>query len=403
MDALHPLPHPSVLAHVVDAHCHPTDSPLSPAVLSGLPHRICAMATRASDQPLVRSLAEQFPDKVIPCFGYHPWFIHWISLAPPNALPAKDVHYQTLLLPLSEPEHAPLLPAFHRLLPLLPDPVSLATIVEDLRTNLSAFPHAMLGEVGLDRAFRIPFERPAVPPYASSPAPSHPPGHSHDAPEPRRELSPFTTPLAHQVAVLEAQLALAVVLRRNVSMHAVKAQQATLALLARMRAAHGSAWTALSVDMHSCGLSALGWAEIERVHPNVFLSLSTAINARSPAHVALLRAVHPARLLVESDFHDVAYSAACTWDMLARAATARGWWLEESGAEVEAGRMLRAGHGDDGQAMAKAEEGWGAVRRIAENWRVFERGGHTVLPGVKKKRDKKKLLLDSSEEESGGE
>ena len=70
-------------------------------------------------------------------------------------------------------------------------------------------------------------------------------------------------PLTHQVAVLEAQLALAVELRRNVSMHSVKAQQATLDLLARMKARHGCAWESISVDMHSCGLSAQTWAAIE--------------------------------------------------------------------------------------------------------------------------------------------
>ena len=109
----------------------------------------------------------------------------------------------------------------------------------------------MLGEVGLDRACRVPYAHPADPPYASSPP---------DAP---RELSPFTIPLAHQLAVLEAQLALAAELARNVSLHSVKAQQATRALLDRMRAAHGDArWLALSVDLHSCGLSTQTWAEI---------------------------------------------------------------------------------------------------------------------------------------------
>lgn len=64
-----PLADPSVLAHVVDAHCHPTDSPISPSDFSSLPHKVCAMSTRASDQALVRQLALDYPDRVIPCFG----------------------------------------------------------------------------------------------------------------------------------------------------------------------------------------------------------------------------------------------------------------------------------------------------------------------------------------------
>ena len=179
--------------------------------------------------------------------GYHPWFTHWISLCDS---PSKETHYRALFLPESEPkpDHEA---AFARLLPFLPEPTPLSIVIATLRASLQSFPHAMLGEVGLDRVCRIPYSPPADPPYAS---------HADDG---GRELSPFTIPLAHQEAVLEAQLALAVELRRNVSMHSVKAQQATLDLLARMKARHGSAWEMISVDMHSCGLSAQTWAAIE--------------------------------------------------------------------------------------------------------------------------------------------
>lgn len=60
---------PEVLAHLVDVHCHPTDSPIPQDVMSTMPMRICAMATRGTDQALVRDLATAYPDKVIPCFG----------------------------------------------------------------------------------------------------------------------------------------------------------------------------------------------------------------------------------------------------------------------------------------------------------------------------------------------
>lgn len=68
------LPPDSLLAHIVDAHCHPTDSPFSSSVMDALPLKhICAMATRASDQSLVRDLALAYPQKVIPCFGLWVW------------------------------------------------------------------------------------------------------------------------------------------------------------------------------------------------------------------------------------------------------------------------------------------------------------------------------------------
>lgn len=61
----------AVLRHVVDVHCHPTDSPatLSPDSMHRLPITICPMASRKSDQPRVRALAQAHPYKVIPGFG----------------------------------------------------------------------------------------------------------------------------------------------------------------------------------------------------------------------------------------------------------------------------------------------------------------------------------------------
>ncbi|KAI0778717.1 TatD DNase family Scn1, partial [Trametes elegans] len=313
-----------VLAHVVDVHCHPTDSDLAMTreAARTLPIRICAMATRGSDQDLVADLARAAPDKVVPCFGYHPWFYHWISLTP---APSKEAHYRTLFLPDSPPPKPEQVSAFERLLPYLPDPIPLSDVLADVRAHLAAFPHAMLGEVGLDRACRIPYAHPAPPPYSYSEY-APPPGDDGA----RRELSPFATPLAHQLAVLEAQLALAAELGRNVSLHSVQCQQATVGLLDRMKARSGARWLAISVDLHSCGLSAQTLQQITARHPNVFLSLSTAINARSPAHTALIAAAPPDRLLVESDFHDVRRAAPYTWHMLRAVAAVRGWRVEDA-------------------------------------------------------------------------
>ena len=60
---------PEVLRHVVDVHCHPTDSDIPADAITKLPMSICAMATRQHDQVLVADLARAHPDKVIPCFG----------------------------------------------------------------------------------------------------------------------------------------------------------------------------------------------------------------------------------------------------------------------------------------------------------------------------------------------
>ncbi|EPQ60250.1 Metallo-dependent hydrolase [Gloeophyllum trabeum ATCC 11539] len=325
------LPGPAVLAHVVDVHCHPTDTAIQPESMDKLPIKICAMATRQSDQAKVADLATAYPSKVIPCFGHHPWFTHWISLDPTAS---KEQHYQSLFANSSQ-KHAETLQA---MLPTIPDPIPLSSLVSTLRANLRAFPHAMLGEVGLDRSARVPLDPNTTP----------------------RVLSPFTIPIDHQMAVLTAQLEVAVELRRNVSLHDVKAHQATADLLKSMSEKFKENWWEISVDLHSCGVSPEMWKDIERVHPNVFLSLSTCINSRSPNHVALIKACAANRLLAESDIHDVNYCAPYTWDMIRTIANFKGWRIEEQWDY------------DDGSK----EEEWGVVKRLEENWKAFQAGNH---------------------------
>jgi Tat protein secretion system quality control protein TatD with DNase activity len=165
--------------------------------------------------------------------GYHPWFTHWIALA---SYESKESHYRHIFKDADEhPE------AFQKLLVHLPEPVILQTILDDVRQNLMNFPSAMLGEVGIDKAFRVPYD------YITSPG----------------ELTPFTVPFEHQLAILEAQLDLAAELGRNVSLHSVKSQMATVELFDRMVVKHGEQWTKISIDIHSCGLSPQTWLSIE--------------------------------------------------------------------------------------------------------------------------------------------
>lgn len=177
--------------------------------------------------------------------GYHPWFTHWIST---KAVSTKEEHYQSLFIQESSKQED-LQAALSRLMAYLPEPTPLSIILGELRQDLLRFPNAMLGEVGLDRACRVPYASPASPPYVL-----------HDN---RRELSPFTIPVRHQLEILEAQMDLAVELRRNVSLHSVKSQQATVELLDKMKSKHADAWKQIHVDLHSCGLSAPTWRDIQ--------------------------------------------------------------------------------------------------------------------------------------------
>ncbi|KIK07248.1 hypothetical protein K443DRAFT_673506 [Laccaria amethystina LaAM-08-1] len=330
------LPHEDVLRHIVDVHCHPTDAAISSDSMDRLKITVCAMSTMISDQQRVRDLATLYPQKVVPCFGYHPWFTHLIAVD--ENLP-KEAHYRSLFNSLVKVHDADILAKFCH---SLPDPTPLSFVLAELRHNLSSFPSAMLGEVGLDRACRVPFEHLATP----------------------RVLSPFTIPLNHQITILEAQVDLAVEFGRNISIHSVKAQGATLDFLSRMKTKHGDRWNEISIDMHSCGLSKETWLDIERKYQNVFLSLSNVINSRHPDHRALLAACASDRILVESDYHDVDMCTEQTWIILQTIADVKGWSIEDIWIDN------------------LEKEKWGTVRKLEENWRRF-RGRNDQVPALK--------------------
>lgn len=99
----------------------------------------------------------------------------------------------------------------------MPEPVLLSDVLSSIESRLLADPDALVGEIGLDKAFRIP-----------NPETVHP------------RNSSLQTPISHQLAVVEAQLALAVRLNRHVSFHSVRAARETVQLLERFRRRHGS-------------------------------------------------------------------------------------------------------------------------------------------------------------------
>ena len=170
------------------------------------------------------------------CTGYHPWFAHHIAFTKPES---KRKHYESLLLPPSPSEED--LVAFEKVLESQPEPRLFDDILSEVRKNLLDFPNALLGEVGLDRAVRIPYDYDVTP----------------------RVLSPFSISFEHQLKILEPQLELAVELKRNVSFHTVKAHDATLQLLERMASKFGDKFWDVSMDLHSCGLSPQMWKDIE--------------------------------------------------------------------------------------------------------------------------------------------
>ncbi|KAJ6483894.1 TatD DNase family Scn1 [Mycena vulgaris] len=347
------LPAREVLRHVVDTHCHPTEArSISAESMEQLEITVCAMSTHQGDQSLVRDLALEYPAKVIPCFGYHPWFTHMISIHPVSS---KSQHYWDLFIGRDAQPSSESSSAFAELLPLLPEPITLDEVILDLRRNFEMFSSntALLGEVGLDRGFRVAFD------YHASP----------------RRLSPFLIPLDHQLSILEAQIDLAVELGRSVSLHSVKCPLATVELLNKLKLKHGEHWENIRstnsplhprlhsdagprrIDIHSCSMNPQVWTSLQKGHRNVFLSLSTVINGRSNNLPALIAACSFDRLLIESDFNDIDMCTERCVEMLHIVSRAKGWHVEEEWLDEV------------------AENEWGVVRRLEANWNAFRDGG----------------------------
>ena len=87
--------------------------------------------------------------------------------------------------------------------------------------------------------------------------------------------------------------------------------------------------------------------------------------------------------------------------MLRTVAAVKGWRVEERWEADGAARAVGRGDGDGdgngdedrdkhGNGDRDEDQGtrWGAVRRLEENWKVFERGGHRPYAKRRQRRDR---------------
>ncbi|KAL8700908.1 MAG: hypothetical protein Q9224_000746 [Gallowayella concinna] len=216
---------------VFDAHCHPTDTVASQVDVPKMKARaLTIMATRGEDQDLVRHFASRYgldkgdvenlgsqgdvdsPKRLVPSFGWHPWFSHQIfddtclvksDVQKPNA----REHYKSVLSPSPDDED---------FLSSLPDPKPLSELLAQVRTNLESFPSALIGEIGIDRSFRLPMQW--ISEDEEKRDESLTPGGREG-----RSLSPYRVQIDHQRKILKAQLNLAGDMDRAVSVHGVAA------------------------------------------------------------------------------------------------------------------------------------------------------------------------------------
>ncbi|PNP41729.1 hypothetical protein TGAMA5MH_06322 [Trichoderma gamsii] len=307
--------------------------------------------------------------KVVPAFGWHPWFSYQLYDDTASNSNSEDTstedafkiaHYKAVLSP------TPKDPSF---LSSLPPPTPLSSFIASTRKHLTSFPHALVGEIGLDKGFRLPQQW--LPDDASSRDEGLTPGGREG-----RLLSPYRVQMQHQQAVLQAQLRLAGDEGRAVSVHGVQAhgvlydtiaacwkghERKILSRREKKRIAPGAEESSSSDDDDDnenepkkkkktaargkpfppriCLHSYSGSADTLKqwFHPavpsQIFVSFSTAVNlgtdgGRSKLE-AVVRAVPDDRILVESDLHMAGEEAeAMLEDMYRLVCEIKGWDLE---------------------------------------------------------------------------
>jgi Tat protein secretion system quality control protein TatD with DNase activity len=221
---------------VYDAHCHPTDTLASVADIPQMKARtLTIMATRGEDQDLVQQTAvslsaktSQPTDRVVPCFGWHPWFSYQIlddttQTTAQNPAEHKSAHYTAVLSPSPADDR--------QFIDLLPVPKPLSELISETRTRLQQFPNALIGEIGLDRSFRLPT------PWTATEIDSRDDQLTPGSREGRR-LSNYRVKPEHQRTVLKAQLQLAGKMNRAVSLHSVQAHGGVFEVLRELWAGH---------------------------------------------------------------------------------------------------------------------------------------------------------------------
>ncbi|OBA21743.1 Metallo-dependent hydrolase [Metschnikowia bicuspidata var. bicuspidata NRRL YB-4993] len=187
---------------------------------------------------------------LVPHFGIHPWYSHLFSIDPSLS---KIEHYSLVLSSLPED-----------LLDLLPDPIYLEDHIQKIM-ELTQICHSMrkayaIGEIGLDKLFRIPSNG----------------FYGNQDFKTGVKLTAAKVLMEHQRAVFVRQLELANRLEKPVSLHCVKAHGPFFDIV------HSSFLEIPSVTLHSYTGSpdqAMRWVkEFSKQRRNLYFSFSNFIN-----------------------------------------------------------------------------------------------------------------------------
>lgn len=236
------------------------------------------MSTNPVDYTLVNRLQYEFPKFIIANYGVHPWFAHLFTLTEFDKCLSNDeikrLHYGDVLSPRGLDKE---------LFDALPLPIFLPTYVEDIRSCMRCDAGAGVGEIGIDKSFRIPMcgylgARQAElfgSPRCGGWLPEDNECKVAQVKLPGNDgLSQFRTTMAHQVAVMVEFLRLAKMENRSVSIHCVGSHGKLCDILRQEMGDYDSERIAL----HSYSGSVEQIRTFKHYFPRIRFSLSRVIN-----------------------------------------------------------------------------------------------------------------------------
>lgn len=288
--------------YIADSHCHLSPSCTEKEALTladlidkkwgerlgdGLLH---IMSTNRDDVDLLDIMLDKTNKRtIVAYFGVHPWYSHLFSFLSRNDFESDSEfaleHYRQALVPVPSEE----------LLNVLPVPrcihEHIQYITSLVRKHLGRNIQIGIGEIGLDKLFRLPKNG-----YHGNK--NIPEG------EDRLKFTNYRVSMAHQVRVLESHLSLANELRLPVSIHCVKAHgllydHVTTEAYSNIPNVLLHSFTGSSEQVH------LWVKEFSKRNQSLRFSLSNWINgatARRKALEEILSVVSDDQILVETDY-----------------------------------------------------------------------------------------------------
>ncbi|ODV95610.1 hypothetical protein PACTADRAFT_50305 [Pachysolen tannophilus NRRL Y-2460] len=279
------------MAAFYDAHCH-----LSPFFVKNefdVRDGVCInlMSTNQFDVYEVFKLSKKY-ENIIPCYGIHPWYSHLFTFDEYDGNLSKEefkkIHYLKVLTNMGKK-----IDSFDdndKFLSILPFPIFIKDYISNvIEKYIKESKDSMIGEIGLDKLFRIPSTG-----YF---------GYYRDDKEEYdnndKKLTNYKVSMDHQILIFKEFLKISLIYEKPISLHCVKAHGILLDIVQKFCLEN----TKITICLHSYTGSidqSKNWIKLFK--NRIFFSFSKIINlAKDEIFCELINIIPDKNILIETD------------------------------------------------------------------------------------------------------